>query len=109
MKLTDSGNPFGDTLERPYSGNYDSSYAYRKPPVILKNHTKKQHVTRKSLPIATASNEGWTLESIDKSQKARLDESVNLHFQNFGNFYRNIRKGSYLKSIAKSNSKLREQ
>ncbi len=50
MKLTDSGNPFRHTLQRPYSGNFDSKNDYRKLPVILENHIpKRAHVTRKFL------------------------------------------------------------
>jgi hypothetical protein len=71
IKLLES---FSDTLQRPYSGNFDSENAYRNPPVIVKKLYQK--AVRKILPIATASNEGRTLH-IDQSQKARLDESVN--------------------------------
>ncbi len=38
--LTNFENPFSKPLQRPYNGDVDPKNAYRKPHVILWNHTE---------------------------------------------------------------------
>jgi hypothetical protein len=83
IKLNNSGNPSVTLFRDSTVEIFTLKMITESLPVMVKKLYKK--TVRKFLPIATASNEGWTLH-LDQSQKARLDESVNLHFKNFGNF-----------------------
>jgi hypothetical protein len=50
--------------------------AYEKPPLILKNHGEIRPVPGRFWRVSPASNEGWTLESIDQLQRRAFQEGV---------------------------------